>query len=57
MKKRDGFGDFNNFAGETADEDAVNGGGFVVQGMEDELDVSILVDQVFTVAAIVVVHC
>ena len=56
MEERDGVGNLDGMGtvsrgDEATGEDAVDGGGLVLEGVEDELDVSVLGDLVLQLAA------
>ena len=53
MEKRDSFGDFNDVVcrRDAADQDAVNGGGLVLQRVKNEFYVGILRDLVLEIAS------
>lgn len=51
MKERNGIGDFNGVAGDTAEKDAIDGGRGVFERVENEFDVGVLADLVSKLAA------
>lgn len=53
MEERDGIDDLDGVVGrgDAADQDAVDGGGGVFEGVENEFDVSVLCNLVFQIAA------